>query len=227
MSPPPLKRWLDSPTDEARIVRMWSEVRRRRQGPRRGRWIALAAAGTVAAAAAVAGLVVAARDDPDALPMADGALPGTIETDAQSRRTVAMADGSTLELAPGSRLETIENAEGRFATLLARGTVRVSVVPGGPRRWVVESGLATVEVIGTVFTVDRSRRGVRVSVERGVVLVRGERVPDRVARLSRGQALFVPRAPPTEVAARAPAPATDRAARPGEPRSGEAAPDEA
>jgi transmembrane sensor len=194
----PLKRFLESPTDEARIVRMWSEIRDRRDRRRRG--VLKPALGATALAAAVALAVWAWPEDeattaPSALSLADGSAPDALESGA-GERTYAMADGSTIELSPETRLETIQNDEGRFATLLARGSARFSVTPGGPRRWVVESGLATVEVIGTVFTVDRGARGVRVSVERGVVLVRGERVPDRIVRLTRGQSIFVPRDAP-------------------------------
>jgi len=56
---------------------------------------------------------------------------------------------------------------------------------------VLECGLATVEVVGTRFTVERTARLVRVSVERGIVIVRGERVRDRVQRLTAGQSLEV------------------------------------
>lgn len=46
------------------------------------------------------------------------------------------------------------------------------VQPGGPRRWQVEGGLATIEVVGTAGRL-------RVSVQRGAIVVRGEGVPDR------------------------------------------------
>ena len=67
--------------------------------------------------------------------------------------------------------------------------------PGGPRRWSIECGIATVEVVGTRFTVERTAGGAHVAVERGVVLVRGERVRDRVQRLVAGESLDVGEAP--------------------------------
>ena len=66
----------------------------------------------------------------------------------------------------------------------------------GPRRWQIECGLATVEVVGTHFDVERSPGRLRVAVARGQVLVRGERVPDRVRRLAAGEALEVTDARP-------------------------------
>jgi transmembrane sensor len=126
----------------------------------------------------------------------DGAAP-SVMTEAR----IALDDGSRIELDPGSRLETIENGPTRFSTLLARGRARFSVRPGGRRRWVVEGGLATIEVVGTVFVVERGDEGVRVSVERGVVIVRGERVPDRVRRLTAGESIFIPRQAPVAAAA--------------------------
>jgi transmembrane sensor len=55
----------------------------------------------------------------------------------------------------------------------------------------VECGLVTVEVVGTRFVVERGAGATRVSVERGVVLVRGERLRDRVRKLSAGESVEV------------------------------------
>jgi transmembrane sensor len=63
--------------------------------------------------------------------------------------------------------------------------------------------LATVEVIGTRFSVTRTPLGVDIAVEHGVVLVRSESIRDRVQRLSAGQHLFVS-APSTPAAAAEP-----------------------
>ena len=66
-----------------------------------------------------------------------------------------------------------------------RGGVRFEVEPDGPRRWTIETGLATVEVVGTVFEVERAPGAVDVRVERGVVVVRGERVPTIMREVER------------------------------------------
>jgi transmembrane sensor len=98
--------------------------------------------------------------------------------------------------------------------MLERGSAHFEVHPGGPRRWQIECGLATVEVVGTGFDCARAPGRLRVTVEHGAVLVRGERVPDRARRLAAGETLEVLEA---SVAPSAPAPTKiDEAAAPAE-----------
>jgi transmembrane sensor len=102
---------------------------------------------------------------------------------------------------------------------LQSGRALFDVQHGGPRRWSIEAGLATVEVTGTRFTVQRSTTSVVVEVERGVVLVRGERVTDRVQRLGAGERLQIDQEqrpaeiPPAAAPEAAPAPASSRSNR--------------
>ena len=63
-----------------------------------------------------------------------------------------------------------------------------------------------VEVVGTVFTVERDKEAIEVRVARGSVLVRGARVPDGVQRLDAGAVLRVPPAPSEARASAPPAP---------------------
>jgi transmembrane sensor len=104
---------------------------------------------------------------------------------------VALAGGSEMVLRPGTSLRTLANDGRSVALLLDRGSVEIDVVPGGPRRWVLELGLATVEVVGTHFVVEREPDSARVSVERGAVLVRSEHIQDRVRRLGPGEDLRI------------------------------------
>ena len=106
-------------------------------------------------------------------------------------RTLELDDGSRLVLEPGSRLAPLENTGRSIALLLKTGRVHFDVQPGGPRRWSIEGGLATVEVIGTSFVVSRSPSQVTIEVERGTVLVRGERVVNRAQRLQAGDRLDI------------------------------------
>jgi transmembrane sensor len=106
---------------------------------------------------------------------------------------LALDDGSRVELAPAARLAVVENSSRAFVTRLQRGRVQFDVEPGGPRRWSIEAGLATVEVVGTRFAVTRASERVTVEVMRGTVLVRGERVTDRVQRLGAGDRLVIER----------------------------------
>lgn len=196
----PLAQYLDPPTDEARISRMWSAIRLAPEPRSRATWTL--AAIPLAAAAAVLGWFVWPTAAVEPTPPAAFLPPAAFEA-AESGATFELADGSRIELEAHTLLTTIASDDQRFVTLLERGRATFEVRPGGSRRWVVESGLATIEVVGTVFEVERDDERVEVRVRRGVVLVRGERVPDRVVRLSAGEALTVTAARVIEAAAEA------------------------
>jgi transmembrane sensor len=104
---------------------------------------------------------------------------------------VRFTDGSALLLEKGALVEVLENTGDRFVTALRNGGCTFDVRPGGPRRWVVESGHVRVEVVGTKFRVQRFAGLVRIQVEHGVVVVHGDRVADGVQRLTAGAALDV------------------------------------
>jgi transmembrane sensor len=145
---------------------------------------------------------------------------------SQKARAVALSDGSQLVLSPGTTLELLENNGQRFAVLLERGSAEFHVRPGGPRRWIIEGGLATVEVVGTRFSVERQRGHMEVRVAEGVVLVHGELVPGRVQRLRAGAVLTLAEpasaaAEPEHAGGTAPRPVTKATAAPtAEPVSG-------
>ena len=118
---------------------------------------------------------------------------------------VVLRDRSRIETRGGT-LEVLENASGSLALHLQGGRARFEVTPGTGRRWRVEAGGVSVDVVGTVFTVQRSADAIDVAVERGVVVVRGARVPDGVRRLTAGRSLRVELEP---VVSEAPAPETE------------------
>jgi transmembrane sensor len=105
-----------------------------------------------------------------------------------------LADESRIEVSPDGRLEVLENGAARLSLHLMRGRARFEVTPGTGRQWRVECGGVSIEVVGTVFDVTRAAQAVQVSVERGVVVVRGQGVPDGVRRLVAGEQLVVSRA---------------------------------
>jgi transmembrane sensor len=106
-------------------------------------------------------------------------------------QVIEFSDGSRVELGPGAELELLENSAHTFVSVLRRAKVVFDVRPGGARRWTIEAGLVSVEVVGTRFEVNRLDDAVEVEVMRGAVLVRGERVPDRVERVVAGSRLVV------------------------------------
>ncbi len=197
----PLDRELPPAYDEARIASTWQRIAARRwpaaRPPRR--WLL---GGLVAVAALAIAIVAWPAHRAGPLASRDrstSVLPGTIWT---AGRDVALDDDSTISLAAGARLEILANEGARFATQLQRGRAHFDVHPDGPRRWEIETALASVEVVGTAFTVELRDDQLEVAVERGVVLVHGERVPGRVARLTAGMHLVI--GPPAITAAVAP-----------------------
>jgi transmembrane sensor len=184
----PLKDHLQEPVDEAAVHRMALAIDARTQGRGRRRVLPFVLVGTAAAAGAF--LLASSRlhRDPGPLLLADGRE--IVATDAaKGGSEINLADGSRIWLSPGARLEPLESTGSRFSAVVAQGHADFDVRPGGPRHWIVECGLATVEVVGTAFACERDPGRLRVVVRHGEVIVRGERVPDRARRLSAGDAL--------------------------------------
>ena len=185
----PIKDGLRDPADEAAVSRMWQTIDARFPKARRTRSLSLIIAPLVAVTAGVA-LVAFLRHDPGPLRMSDGSAIVAVDAPAGGAR-LTLSDGSTIALGPGARLEPIESSASSFIAVLERGDASFEVVPGGPRRWQVECGLATVEVVGTKFSCARAPHALHVGVERGVVLVRGEHVTNHVRRLAAGESMDI------------------------------------
>jgi transmembrane sensor len=204
--PRPIGRVLADEADERHIAHLWRGIRARRERPS-SRPRAIAAGIALAATASIAFFFLLRSENAGPLRSRQGAAIGTRMRDA---RAIELDDGSRIDLARGGAIEVLENGSDRFALQL-RGHARFEVEPGGPRRWTIETPLATVEVVGTVFEVRSDPDRVTVSVSRGAVLVRGERVPDRARRVRAGQSIDIEAEPrlaaALEAAPQAPAPA--------------------
>jgi transmembrane sensor len=107
-----------------------------------------------------------------------------IETAAGEHRTVALADGSRIEINGGSVVE-IDPDRPRFARLES-GEAMFHVVHRDKDPFVVETGDARIVDLGTAFNVVRRARQTSVAVSEGVVLYNPDR--DKV-RLVAGQAI--------------------------------------
>jgi transmembrane sensor len=192
----PIKDRLRDVADEPTLARMWTRIQagRPQRGPRRRRLPAMLL-GTAGAFACVALVIGYLGRDRGPL-MLSGGHPVVSTVASAAGTLLMMSDGSRIELAPGARFEPVESSGSLFVGVVAGGTAAFDVRPGGPRRWQIECGLATVEVVGTRFSCERSPDHLRVAVARGAVLVRGERIPDRARRLTAGQSLDVAGAPP-------------------------------
>ena len=188
-NPTPIKDGLRDPADEAAVSRMWQAIDARFPQRRSKRSLSLVLAPLAAAAAGVAIVALLPRD-PGPLSMADGHAVVPVEAPAGGSR-LKMSDGSIIELGAGARLDPIESSSSSFIAVLERGEASFDIVPGGPRRWQIECGLATVEVVGTKFSCVRRPTALHVAVERGVVLVRGEQVVNHVRRLAAGESMDI------------------------------------
>jgi transmembrane sensor len=225
--PEPIARVLEDPVDEPRVARMWRRIEERRSKPgqRVGMMVGWAAVGAAVAIVLLFGanLLLQRSATERALDAAAAIGPllqrggkpvHVVETSATTGAPIELADGSHITVGRDSRLEPLASSEREFVVLLARGAATFSVVPGGPRRWIIEAGLATVEVVGTVLTVTRTPDAVRVDVQHGIVLVRGATVPNGVARVESGQSIEVRASEPPALAAPGGAGDENRKARP-------------
>ena len=198
----PLKDHLTDPTGEEALARVWRGIDARApQVHVRPRVWAMAS--VAAAAAAVIVFAALGQRDRGPLRFADGRPLAAVEA-PPSGEVLSMSDGSRVELAAGAQFAPLESTGTSFVAVLERGTAHFEVRPGGPRRWQIECGLATVEVVGTGFDCARAPGRLTVSVQHGAVLVRGERVPDRTRRLAAGETLEVLDAPAPAETTRAP-----------------------
>ncbi len=212
-SQPPIKGPLDAHLepvlDDARIQAIARGVQAARHAPPRTFSPRFALAVSVAAGFLITAWLLA-PGEPQPLALSDGTpLATAIQGDAA--RELKFSDGSSMSLQAQTQAEVVANQPGKLTVLLRQGKARFEVNPKAHRQWLVEAGLATVEVVGTIFTVERDAAGVRVSVERGTVVVRSEQLPDHLVRLeaAHSQYLAAPQAakePSSEPPAPAPVP---------------------
>ena len=183
-----------SPERSARLYAATMQRKRRRA-------VRKAATASVGALAAVFLIAVAIQQPPAARPQAGRAA--AARAGERSGHTLRVADGSFAELVgERSELEITHNTKERVAFNLLSGRAHFEVVPNPLRSFVVEAHPYRVEVIGTVFDVDRSERNVTVMVQRGRVRVYG---PSGAQDVVAGQIQAFARPAQTEAQAREPA----------------------
>ncbi|MFO0686354.1 MAG: FecR domain-containing protein [Sandaracinus sp.] len=196
----PIERSLGDAVSAAELDAAWTQVRARRAALGRARERRRVALAVGLAATVVIGAWAArsaSTSPPSASTVAGAPAPLLRRADGEAfdhvtgEQVIELDDRSRIVTSPSAQLDVLENAPDELSLHLVRGLARFEVTPGGPRDWVVEAAGVSVEVVGTVFEVDRSDASLRVRVERGVVLVRGPRVPDGVRRLVAGDELTV------------------------------------
>lgn len=134
---------------------------RRGGRPAGRRWALAGGLGAAAAVAASVALVL-----PSALPR--GAEPYSVTTRAGERRTVALADGTRIEMSGGTRL-TLDRRDQRIAAL-ENGEAVFHVRHDAERPFTITSGGVTLRDLGTVFNVARDGDRIAVAVAEGAVL---------------------------------------------------------
>lgn len=92
------------------------------------------------------------------------------ETEFAQLSDVTLADGSSVQLGAGSRIEVTITDHVRGVELV-RGTAFFDVITDKDRPFTVDVGAATVSVTGTSFDVQRTKQSVRVAVAEGAVIV--------------------------------------------------------
>lgn len=97
------------------------------------------------------------------------AQPYAVETAPGRQRTVALADGSRIVLAGGSRVE-LDRSAPRYAAVV-RGEMLFQVRHDAARPFRVRAGALEMTDLGTVFDVKRAGAVTRVAVAEGAVLV--------------------------------------------------------
>jgi len=91
-------------------------------------------------------------------------------TDIGEHRSIALSDGSTVDLNARSRLR-VEFTAGERLVELFEGQALFQVAKDKSRPFIVKSGEATVRAVGTQFDVDRKATGTTVTVIEGRVVV--------------------------------------------------------
>lgn len=155
------------------IQRLTRDAARPGPGHRNVRWFVLGGAG---AAAALLGAIAWGHLGPKAY-----------GTETGERRTVMLADGSSVTLDTDSRISVRLTGDRRAIELL-RGRAMFDVARDVSRPFVVEAGPVEVTALGTRFDVRRYHDGASVTLAEGRVSVADERT-ERDWTLSPGQQL--------------------------------------
>ena len=176
--PEPIKQLLEPAVDERFARAVWSRIER---PPARKAPVVWA----VLLSSAVAWLLAFLYFDRPA-PQLRPPAPGQART---------FADGSRMALSAQAKVEVLQSDERAAVFLLAQGQLKLDVVPTG-RRWAVDAGFARVEVLGTRFSVERTKDAVEVRVDRGVVLVTSALLQEGWVKLEAGKHVVVRRQAP-------------------------------
>jgi transmembrane sensor len=178
MATPEEEAWWDKADPGLVRIRVAAPDRPAARRPARPRWLLPLAAGLATA-------VVGAAAWREAMPTAIEHVTG-----AGERRTVALADGTKINLNSNSKIVVRYNHFSRKVALTG-DEAAFDVAHDGVRPFTVSVDNATVRVVGTEFNVRRDEGDFAVTVRRGIVQVAPRAAPDAGAvRLVAGQQLI-------------------------------------
>lgn len=129
---------------------------------RRGKWILLAAAASIAAISMLGSLLLQDR----------GYETSSYQTAIAEHRTIALPDGSSITLGAKSDVIVAYAADVRRLELRS-GEAYFKVAKDSSRPFIVAAGSKTVRALGTEFDINIGVRDIKVSVVEGLVRVEG------------------------------------------------------
>jgi transmembrane sensor len=165
-----LAQYVEHPLTESDLRRQWSKIEGRLEAPPRRHFApVLALAALVGAVAIVAAFTVVALRRPPTPSAWDGAV---LDSSADEV-SVALADGSRIDLEPVSRVIVRESTVRAVRLDLHKGSARFDVPHVEGRTFDVLAGGVHIHVVGTRFSVGvasaASGQRVTVSVQQGVI----------------------------------------------------------
>lgn len=201
----PFSKLVRDSIDENRVDRILDGIDSKLQKPQSGRasTYVLSAVGVGLTALLVVVIAIVITDDtpeapeisPELGPIAVVGLGPmqVIEANQQKGRSqrFELSDGSTIELDAGTTLRASKNTARDIELHLEKGRARFNITPGGPRRWTIDAELATIEVLGTEFVVERTDHRVDIAVSRGQISVSSELLEESPRVLEAGLSIVV------------------------------------
>lgn len=140
----------------------WLEPEPARQRPR---WLPLALAASLAMVVLAGGLVWRSLPGPETAP-----VQWQYATQTAELRSLALEDGSAVELGARSRISVAYDGDSR-QVVLQDGEAFFDVARDVDRPFLIDVGVGTVRVLGTAFNIHRNGGQVTVAVARGEVAV--------------------------------------------------------
>lgn len=146
----------------------WAQFEQKSQSKvRRMTWVKYAAAAVI--------LVVCSVFTYTSLSSNEASEPQIFATTFSQFETVALEDGSSIEIAPNSILQVQGNYGNKTRTVSLKGQAKFTVIRDEDCPFIVESENLTTTVLGTVFEVRSDNRNQQVVVHSGTVKVNADK----------------------------------------------------